>query len=112
MFGAVEEIMTCINRLFQIFGAAEELKESSQYKDIRLFAVALKYSSTPLYDLEAVSEYWSLPNASTYMSWHWKYIHVGLHVAILIFHPLIPSWGYRISEQWSLPNAGMYSELS
>ena len=50
--------------LLQIFNASEELDAASQYKEIRLFTVAMKYSAVRLQDLVAVAEPWSLPNAS------------------------------------------------
>ena len=59
-------VQICFKHYFQIFNASKELNESSQYRNIRLFTVAMKESPTPLYDLEGVAEEWSLPNASKY----------------------------------------------
>ncbi|XP_070189718.1 sialate O-acetylesterase-like isoform X2 [Littorina saxatilis] len=97
----------------QIYNASQELNASSQYTDIRLFTVAMRTSTTPLYDLSAIAEPWSLPNATTVGKSPFNYFSAvcwlfgkGLYKELGYPIGLIDTtWGGTPVEAWSSPVA-------
>lgn len=54
----------------QVFNATEELADTVNYPDIRVFTVAQNFSSTPFYDIASIELPWSVPSPGNFCIFH------------------------------------------
>lgn len=95
------------------FNATEELEDSKNYPNIRLFTVALTQSQKPATDLLGIEEKWSIPNKDTVGHKPWSYFSAvcwlyGKYLYKKLNYPigLISStWGGTPIEAWSSADA-------
>ena len=62
MFTGMLELTFVI--FFQIDGSEDEIANSGNYPNVRLFRVDYDVADTPLYDLGAIEQQWTRPDSS------------------------------------------------
>nr|XP_039256019.1 sialate O-acetylesterase-like [Styela clava] len=114
LFGEVYVCSGQSNMVFtmsMVYNSSEELKETVNYKDIRLFTVNQNFSDDPLYDISVIEESWSIPSPETVGGKDWsyfsavcwlfgKYLYDELKIPIGL---VASTWGGTPVEPWAPP---------
>lgn len=96
---------------FALFGAingSEELHNSYKYPNIRVFQAQMIARPSPINDLAAVAEGWSVPQYYSLIwfsavCWYYgKNLHLELNVPIGLVES---TWGGTNDEKWSSPDS-------
>ncbi|CAI8011165.1 Sialate O-acetylesterase [Geodia barretti] len=97
----------------QAFNASEEEALADKYPNIRLFTAALMASDTPVEELLAVEQPWSVASAKTVGGGNWTYFSAscwfyGRNIYDVVQYPIglvDTDWGGTPVEAWSSPDA-------
>lgn len=97
----------------QVINASKAIEEANSYPEIRLFTASDIESSTPLYELKAVEQPWSVASAKAVDGGNWKYFSAvcwfyGKNLYDQLKRPIgliATDWGGTPIEAWSSPDA-------
>jgi sialate O-acetylesterase len=97
----------------QVFNASEEEALADKYPNIRVFTAALKTSDTPVEELLAVEQPWSVASAKTIGGGNWTFFSAtcwfyGRNIYDFVKYPIglvDTDWGGTPVEAWSSPDA-------
>jgi sialate O-acetylesterase len=97
----------------QVFNASEEEALADKYPNVRLFTAALRTSDTPVRELLAVEQPWSVASSKTVGGGNWTYFSAtcwfyGRSIYDTLQYPIglvDTDWGGTPVEAWSSPDA-------